>query len=265
MQQKESEWAEKIKQQKELSQQLEDKYKNVRTQENKRLVELHNQLQEKQLETERHWSELTYTWAAEKICRDNKIEELNAALKMAKEQQAMQEQAWTAAIEEEKVEKTTQVNKLIEKVKSMELKQTEIKQEMEQKLRNLREQSQEKYQRNVQQIQEEYKKKFEQEFQRYISTQSVGLGTEPMPTMRKADDKMTSQKEVLEAAKQMLHQTRGESRSPEMDWDYYGTQAHAREQSRQGDGMLNLEKRKEEEREIPKRADSTPLEEGRYS
>ena len=53
LQQKENEWAEKIRQQKELSQQMEDKYKNVKYQENKKLVELQNQLQEKQLETER--------------------------------------------------------------------------------------------------------------------------------------------------------------------------------------------------------------------
>ena len=86
-----------------------------------------------------------------------------------------------------------------------------------------------------------------------------------MPNTKKIDDKITSQKEVLETAKQMLHQTRGETRSPEMDWDYYGTQAHVREQSSQGNGMLNLERRKEEEKELPKRAASMPLEEVRYS
>ena len=93
LQQKESEWAEKIKLQKELSQQLEDKYKNVRTQENKRIIDLQNQLHTKQLETEKHWSELTNTWTAEKICRDNKIEEFKIALEAAKEQQVAQEQA----------------------------------------------------------------------------------------------------------------------------------------------------------------------------
>ena len=52
LQQKENEWAEKIKQQKELSKQLEENYKSVRSQESKRLTELQNQLQEKHLETE---------------------------------------------------------------------------------------------------------------------------------------------------------------------------------------------------------------------
>ena len=69
-QEKESEWAEKIRQQKELLQQMEDKYKNMKQQENRKLIKLQKQLQEKQLETERHWSELTNTWAAEKVCRD---------------------------------------------------------------------------------------------------------------------------------------------------------------------------------------------------
>ena len=49
----------KIKQQAKLSEQLKEKYKNVKSYYNKRLIELQSQLQEKQLETERHWSELT--------------------------------------------------------------------------------------------------------------------------------------------------------------------------------------------------------------
>ena len=56
---------------------------------------------------------------------------------------------------------------------------------------------------------------------------------EPLPTARGMDDKTNSQRKALETAKQMLHQSRGESRSPEMDWNYYGTHAHAKEQSRQ--------------------------------
>ena len=84
-QEKVYEWAEKISQQKELSQQIEDMYKNVKQQESRKLVELQNQLQEKQLITKKHWSELTNTWAAEKVCRDNKIEELKRALETAKE------------------------------------------------------------------------------------------------------------------------------------------------------------------------------------
>ena len=88
LQQKESEWAEKIRKQTEMSQQLEEKYKNIKSLESKWLTELRNQLQEKQLETERFWSELTNTWAAEKISKDSKIDELKAALEMAREQQA---------------------------------------------------------------------------------------------------------------------------------------------------------------------------------
>ena len=262
--QKESEWAEKIKKQNELSQQLEDKYKNVRTQENQRIIELQNQLHEKQLATERHWSELTNTWTAEKICRDNKIEELKLALEAAKEQQIAQEQAWRAAVEEKKIEKTTQVNRLIEKVKGMEVKQSEIKHDMEQKLRNLQEQAQERYQRNVQLMQEGYKKKYEQEVQRYISAQSSVPEIGTMLTRRESEDKMKSQKKALEMAKQMLHQQRGGSKSPEMDWDYYGTQPRVQEQPMQEDRTSNIEKDKGEEREVPKRAASTPLEEGGY-
>ena len=98
------------------------------------VVELQKQLQEKQLETERHWSELTNTWSAEKICRDQRIEELDLALKTVREQQAAKEKAWKMAVEEEKSEKTAQVNNLIEKVKGMEMKQIEISQDMERKL-----------------------------------------------------------------------------------------------------------------------------------
>ena len=54
--------------------------------ESKRLTELRNQLQEKQLEDEQAWSKLTDTWAAEKITKDSKINELKAALEMAREQ-----------------------------------------------------------------------------------------------------------------------------------------------------------------------------------
>ena len=80
LQQKESEWAEKIKKQTEVSKQSEEKCKNLKSLENKRLTELRNQLQEKQLETEQFWSELTNTWVAEKISKDSKIDELKVAL-----------------------------------------------------------------------------------------------------------------------------------------------------------------------------------------
>ena len=73
--------------------------------ESKRLTELRNQLQEKQLEDEQAWSKLTDTWAAEKITKDGKIDVLKAALEMAREQQLASEQAWETAIEEEKTEK----------------------------------------------------------------------------------------------------------------------------------------------------------------
>ena len=82
---------------------------------------------------------LTNTWAAEKISKDSKIDELKAALETAREQQATTEHAWKTAVEEEKTEKIAQVNKLIERVKGMEVKQQEIKQDMEQKLKTVQE------------------------------------------------------------------------------------------------------------------------------
>ena len=147
----------------------------------------------------------------------------------------------------------------------MEVKQSEIKHEMKQKLKNLQEQAKERYQRNVQLMHEGYKKKYEQEVQRYISAQSSVPEIGTMLTGRGSDDKMISQKKALEMAKQMLHQPRGGSRLPEMDWDYYGTQTKIQKQSIQDDRTSNIEKDKGEEREVPKRAASTPLEEGGYS
>ena len=85
-----------------MSKQLEEKYKSLKSLESKRLTELRNQLQEKQLEAEQAWSKLTDTWAAERITKDSKIDELTAALQMAKEQQMVSEQAWKTAVEEEK-------------------------------------------------------------------------------------------------------------------------------------------------------------------
>ena len=104
-----------------MSQHLEEKCKNIKTFESKRLTELWNQL-----EAERHLSELTNTWVAEKISKDSKIDELKAALEAATEQQAVTEHAQKTAIENEKTEKLAQVNNLIEKVKGMEIKQQEI-------------------------------------------------------------------------------------------------------------------------------------------
>ena len=82
----------------------------------------------------------------------NQIDELKVALKTAREQQAAQEQAWRSAMEEEKMKKTTQADKLIEKVKGMEVKQADIRNEMEQKLINLQEQAQEKYKADARRV-----------------------------------------------------------------------------------------------------------------
>ena len=147
------------------------------------------------------------------------MEELKRALETAKEQQAAKEEAWRAAVEEGKIERTVQVNKLIEKVKEMEIKQSEIRQNMEEKLKNIREQPQEKL------MQKEYKRKLEQEIQRYISTQTSTCGMEPAQMEKFENEKITSHRKALETAKQMLHQTRGECKSPEMDWDYYWVHA----------------------------------------
>ena len=125
-----------------MFQQLEEKCKTIKSLESKWLTELQNQFHKKQLETERFWSELTNTWAAEKISKDSKIDELKAALEMAREQQAATEDALKTTVEE-KTEKIAQVNKLIERVKGMEVKQQAIKQDMEQKLKTVREQTQE--------------------------------------------------------------------------------------------------------------------------
>ena len=77
LQQKESELTEKIKRQTEISKQLEERCKSLKSLESRQLTELRNQLQEKQLEAEQVWSKLTNTWAAEKITKDSKIDELD--------------------------------------------------------------------------------------------------------------------------------------------------------------------------------------------
>ena len=101
-------------------------------------------------------------------------------------------------------------------------------------------------------MQEEYKKKLEQEVQWYISIRSSNLGTESIPTTKETENKITSQREALETAKQMLHQNRGESRSTEMDWDNYGTHARTGEQPRQVDEMLSLGRGEEGKRKKEK-------------
>ena len=170
-----------IRKQTELSQQLEEKCKDLKSLESKRLKELRAQLQDKQLETERFWTELTNTWAAEKITKDCKIDELKKALETAREQQLASEQAWKTAIKEEKSEKLAQVNQLIERVRGMEIKQQEIRQDMEKKLQNVREQAQEKYQKSVKQMQEEYQTKLEQEVRQHtvidIDSGKIGISS----------------------------------------------------------------------------------------
>ena len=52
LQQKEGEWAEKIKKQRKMSKKLEEQCKNLKALESRRLIELRNQLQEKQHESE---------------------------------------------------------------------------------------------------------------------------------------------------------------------------------------------------------------------
>ena len=103
---------------------------------------------------------------------------------------------------------------------------------MEKRLKNICEQTQEKYQRNFE-LMEEYKQKLEQEMQWYILTPTSTFGTEAAQMEKCENEKITSQKKALETAKQMFHQTRGESNSPEMHWDYYGVHAGEREQLRQ--------------------------------
>ena len=78
------------------------------------------------------------------------------------------------------------------------------------------------------------------------------------------NEKITSQRKALETAKQMLHQTRGESKSPEMDWDYYGVNTGEREQLRQEGKVVDQRMGKGGAKEIPKMAASTPLEEEKY-
>ena len=205
-----------------MSKQLEKQCKNLKALESKCLTELRNRLQEKQLESERVWSKLTNTWAAERITKDSKIDELRTALEAAKEQQLMAEQAWKTTLEAERLEKLDHVDKLLERVKMMEIKQGEIKQDMEKKLKNVQETAQEKFQKSVTQMQEEYQNKLEQEVQRRSLEQSQGERMKS--TVNRAEEKLNSKQTVIETVKRMFHQDRGKTESPEMDWDYYGDQ-----------------------------------------
>ena len=122
-------------------------------------------------------------------------------METAREQQLATEQAWKTAIEEEKMEKLAQVNKLVERVKGMEVKQHKIRQDMDQKLRNVQEQAQEKYQKSVRQMQEEYQMKLEQEVQRYTSGQSKREKIDLSVVARKSEDKLISQQKSFRNCK----------------------------------------------------------------
>ena len=121
----------------------------------------------------------------------------------------------------------------------MEVKQHEIRQDMEQKLRNVQEQTQEKFRKSVKQMQEEYQRKLEQEVQRQASGNYNRERPDCSFAVRKIEGKMVSLRKALETAKQMLHQGRGKTESPEMDWDYYGLHAQAGEQPQQIKGVHN--------------------------
>ena len=163
------------------------------------------------------------------------------------------------------MEKLAQVNKLVERVKEMEVKQHKIRQDMEQKLRNVQEQAQEKYQKSVRQMQEEYQMKLEHEVQRYTSGQSNREKIDPLVVARKVEDKMISQQRAVETAKRMLHQGRGEPESPEMDWDYYRVQDQTGGQLQYVRGVQAPRRVTRERKGLLKRAASTLLGEESYS
>ena len=57
---------------------------------------------------------------------------------------------------------------------------------------------------------------------------------------------------LFETAKQMVHQDRGETVSPEMDWDYYGVHDQTGEQPQQITGVHNPGRIRGEGKEFPK-------------
>ena len=91
-------------------------------------------------------------------------------------------------------------------------------------------------------MQEDYQKRLEQEVQRYILNQTKNQGIGSLPIVGGVDDKTSSQRKALKTAKQMLHQGRGELRSPEMDWDYYGMHAPNSEQNNSGTEITKINK-----------------------
>ena len=117
----------------------------------------------------------------------------------------------------------------------------------------------ERYQRDIQLMQEEFKQKLNREIQLYISSHSGSVETGSLQAIKVNGDKSISNKRVLETAKKMLHQPRGEAKSTEMDWDYYGVPMQPERQSgRQGSEVAS------KEREISERAASTQSEVERH-
>ena len=184
-------------------------------------------------------------------------------MEAAKEQKLTAEQAWKTTLEAERLEKLEHVNKLLERVKMMEIKQNEIKQDMEKKLKNVQEIAQEKFQRSVTQMQEDYQNKLEQEVQR--RSLELSQRERMKSTTNKAEEKLNSKQTAIETVKRMLHQDRGKTESPEMDWDYYGDQSQVIGQPQYVKGAQGSEiEKKVEKRQMPNRAPSTPLEEESY-
>ena len=181
-----------------------------------------------------------------------------------KEQKLMTEQAWKTTLEAERLEKLEHVNKLLERVKMMEIRQGEIKQDMEKKLKNVQEIAQEKFQRSVTQMQEDYQNKLEQEVQR--CSLECSQKERVNSTVNKVEEKLNSKQTAIETVKRMLHQDWGKTESPEMDWDYYGDQSQDIGQPQCVKGAQGSEREERvERRQIPNRAASTPLEEEPYS
>ena len=153
------------------------------------------------------------------------------------------------------------MNQLIERVKGMEVKQQEIRQDMERKLQNVQEQAQEKYQKSVKQMQEDYQMKLDQEARQHalkgMDSKKIGISLGE----KEAEEKLSSQKRALETAKQMLHQRKVETGSPEMDWDYYGVHEQTSEKPLPYQENQNIGRTTDEGKEVPMRAASTPIEE----
>ena len=132
---------------------------------------------------------------------------------------------------------------------------------MERKLQNVQEQAQEKYQKSVKQMQEEYQTKLEQEVQPHtlkgMDSKKIGISSGEKET----EEKLSSQKRALKTAKQMLHQRKVETGSPEMDWDYYGVHGQISERPLPYQEIQNIGRTMDEGKEVPKRAASMPIDE----